>query len=72
MKRYFLMYDSDQTICGRKRHTGGNGNSIKICKGYIRTIRKNEAQYNPRNFTIYDSFAEIEDTGFVPEVYHED
>ena len=72
-KQFFLMYESDELVCKSNDHIYGNANSIKTCKQYIRKIRLNKAQYNPRNFRIYDSFADIDSlTDFVPMVYRED
>ena len=46
---------------------------MSTCKGYIRKVRKDEADKHPRNFRIYDSWAEVDpETGHVPWVYRED
>ena len=72
-KRYFLMYESDQIICRSHDHEYAGGNSVKTCRQYIRNIRRDESQYNPRNFRIYDTFEDVDpETGFVPVVYQED
>ena len=72
MKQFFLMYESDQVIVQSKTHMYGQANSVKTCRQYIRNIRKNEAQYNPRNFRVYDSYGDIDPaTKFVPMVYEE-
>lgn len=71
-KQYFMRYESDQMICGQYDHLYGYASTVKTCKQYIRNCKKREAQYNPRNFRIYDSFADIDPkTGFVPVVYSE-
>lgn len=72
-KQYFMEYESDKIVNRSNIHTYGRGNTIKTCKQYISRVRQNEAQYNPRNFRIYDSFADIDpETDFVPVVYSED
>ena len=54
-------------------HHGGNASTIKSAKSIIRNIRKTMAEYNPRNFKVYDSDGEIDEaTNFVPCVYMED
>ena len=71
-KRYFMMYESDQVTCGSIDHMWGRGNSVKTCKQYIREARQAKAEHNPRNFRVYDSFADIDPaTNFVPVVYSE-
>lgn len=72
-KRYFMKYESDEMVCQSHDHTYGQANSIKTCKQYIRNCRKNYADRNPRNFRIFDSFADVDPvTDFVPCVYQED
>ena len=47
--------------------------SIKTAKMYINRCRKQKAQYNPRNFRIYDHWADVDPiTNYVPCVYQED
>jgi hypothetical protein len=73
MKRYFVKYESDQMICRSFDHIYGNASSIKTAKQYISRCRKTDAEYNPRNFRIYDSWADVDPaTDFVPCVYQED
>ena len=70
-KRYFMMYESDERICGSHDHIYGNASSIKTAKGYIRRCKK-ENNYNPRNFRIFDSWADVDpETDFVSCVYQE-
>lgn len=72
-KRYTMRYESDQRVCQSYDHVYGNASSIKTCKQYINRCRKIEAQYNPRNFRIYDSWGEVDPaTDYVPCVYQED
>lgn len=71
-KRYFVVYESDRCVCRSYDHTYGNASTIKTAKNYIRKIRTNMANDNPRNFRIFDSWADVEgSTGFVPCVYKE-
>lgn len=54
-------------------HIYGFASSIKTCKQYITRCKKNEAEYNPRNFRIFDHYQDVDDaTGYVPCVYKED
>ena len=72
-KRFFMKYESDEMICQSFDHVYGNASTIKTAKQYIRKCRKNEAKYNPRNFRIYDSWADVDpETDHVPCVYQED
>lgn len=72
-KQYFVRYESDRMICNSYDHHGGDASTIKSAKSMIRNIRKSMAEYNPRNFRVYDSDGEIEEsTDFVPCVYRED
>ena len=75
-KRYFLEYESDKVICGSNKHYDYRANSIKTLKSAIKKVRKEEAEYNPRNFVIYDSDGELEYNEqkgheHVPAVYEE-
>ena len=71
-KQYFVEYESDKRICGSYNHTAGNASTINSAKSIIRNIRKTMAEYNPRNFRVYDSDGEIDEaTNFVPCVYME-
>ena len=71
-KQYFVRYESDQRICGEYDHFGGNASTIKSAKAIISGIKNDLAKYNPRNFRVYDSFADVEEsTNFVPCVYKE-
>ena len=72
-KQYFVEYESDRMICNSYNHQGGNASTIKSAKSIIRNIRKTMAEYNPRNFRVYDSDGEIDEaTNFVPCVYAEE
>ena len=72
-KQYFIQYESDKMICGTNIHTDGNASTIKSAKSVIRNIRKRIAEENPRNFRVYDCWADVdENTNFVPCVYSED
>ena len=75
-KRYFLEYESDKVICGSNKHCDCRANSVKTLKSAIKKVRKEEAEYNPRNFVIYDSDGELEYNEqkgheHVPAVYQE-
>lgn len=71
-KRYFVEYESNRKICGGYNHPGGNAGTVKGARSIIRSIRKQEAEHNPRNFRVYDSLGEIDpSTNFVPCVYSE-
>lgn len=72
MKRYFMEYDSDKKVCGSYSHIFGFTNSIETAKGYIRRCRKGYADSNPRNFRIYDTWADVPEGEHVPCVYQED
>ena len=77
MKRYSLHYESDErnpfSNIGEYEHIYGNASTIKTAKQYISRVRKTEARHNPRNFRIYDHFADVDpSTDYVPCVYHED
>lgn len=72
MKRYYMMYESDEVVCRSNDHIYGQG-SLKTCKQYIARVRRSRAEYNPRNFRIYDSFADVDPaTDHVPVVYSEE
>ena len=77
MKQYSMQYESDQrnpfSNIGEYEHFYGYASTIKTAKQYIRKCRKEEAQYNPRNFRIYDHWADVDPaTDYVPYVYQED
>jgi hypothetical protein len=70
VKRYFVEYESDRIICGSNKHTWGYSQTIRTAMTYIARCRKEEAQYNPRNFKIYDTWGDIDpETNHVPCVY---
>lgn len=81
-KRYFLEYKSDKLCPGtwdpelgdynRHLHDGGRGNSMKTMKSYINRIRREEAEYKPHDFRVYDADADVPDDEPVPCVYKED
>ena len=58
MKRYFMEYESDRTVCKTNRHTWGAASSLRTAKQYITKCRKALANENPRNFRIYDTYTE--------------
>lgn len=70
-KRYFGTYKSDEMVCQSYIHHMGNGSSMKTMKGYIKWYRDNKAQYNPRDFRIYDTWADCPPDEHVPCVYQE-
>ena len=82
-KQFFVQYESDKFNRGMYNketgeygcftHTGGNASSIKNAKTVIRKIRCDFAGENPRNFKVYDIWADTDTkTGFAPCVYSED
>lgn len=81
MKRFSVTYESDKyNNMIYNRATGEYGSydhsygtyasSVKTCKGYIKSIRKDYASENPRNFRVFDSWQEDED-GYSLCVYQE-
>lgn len=83
MKRYSMSYTSDRQMGWEEDDNGnfvpsfdhhyGYASSVNVCRQYISRCRKLEAEHNPRNFRIYDHWADIDgSTGFVPCVYRED
>ena len=72
-KRYSMHYESDLTVCRSNDHIYGNASTLKTAKSYISRCRKECADEHPRNFRIYDHFADVDsETGYVPCVYQED
>lgn len=72
-KQFFIMYESDQIVCGSSDHIYGNASTIRSAKSMIRNARKSLAYRNPRNFRVYDCWADVQEgTNFVPCVYQED
>lgn len=71
MKQYFMEYESDRKVCGGYSHVWGFASSIKTAKGYIARCRKREAGHNPRNFRVYDAWADCPEGEHVPCVYRE-
>lgn len=73
MKRYSMQYESDVVVCGNNNHYFGNASTLNVAKGYISKCRKYCSDEHPRNFRIYDHFADVdEETGYVSCVYQED
>lgn len=69
-KRFFVRFESDQRICGSQDHFGGNAGSLKSAKTLISHIKDDYIEYNPRNFRVFDSFADVDpQTNHVPCVY---
>ena len=82
-KQFFVEYESDRynrgmwnkqtNYYGCNVWNAGNASTIRSAKSIIRNVRKNHAEENPRNFKVYDSWADVEpETDFVPCVYAED
>ena len=76
MKQYCVEYESDKrnpfSNHGEFNHTYGFASSIKTARQYISQCREKESRYNPRNFRIYDTYADVDaDTDYVPCVYRE-
>ena len=72
MKRYFLEYESDRKVCGDHSHIYGFASTLKTAKSYINRCKKEDIEYNPRNFRIYDTCGECRENAHVPCVYHEE
>lgn len=73
MKRYSMRYESDEVTCGSNDHEWAMASTVKTAKQYIGRCRTSMARHNPRNFRIYDHWAEVDPTtNFVPCVYQED
>ena len=71
-KQYFVEFESDQIVCGSNVHMASNASSIKSAKSIIKNIRKEYQNDNPRNFKVFDSWADVDSsTNFVPCVYEE-
>lgn len=82
-KRFFMEYISDEReACSGTfnhitqqydKHLHGDlrGNSMKTMKNYISKIRREKAEYNPRDFRVYDLEAPDEPDGHVGQVYYE-
>ena len=72
VKQYFVRYESDKVVCGSNDHPAGAASSLKSAKAVIRSIRKNYAEQNPRNFRVYDTWAELDPaTNHTPIIYSE-
>ena len=73
MKRFSMQYESDEIVCRSNNHTYGYASTIKTAKQYIARCRQTQVQHNPRNFRIYDHYADVDpNTDYVPIVYQED
>lgn len=71
-KQYFVEYESDRKVCGSYTHDAGSASTIRSAKTIIRNVRKHQADENPRNFKVYDCWADIDPaTNHVPCVYEE-
>ncbi len=71
MKRYFMEYESDKKVCGSYSHVYGFASTLKTAKTYINRCRKNDVEYNPRNFRIFDTWGDCAENEHVPCVYQE-
>lgn len=73
-KQFFIMFESDRVVCGSNDHILCNASTIKSARAAIRSARKKEyiAEHNPRNFRVYDSWADVPEDQHVPCVYQED
>lgn len=79
MKRYSLEFESDKINNFSSRedfrysHFYGFASTIKTAKSYISRVKKTYAEDNPRNFRIYDHYADVDPvTDYVPVVYQQD
>lgn len=71
-KQYFVTFEDDKKVCGTNEHMAGNASTIRSAKSIIRNIRKEYVGKNPRNFKVFDSWADVNpETKFVPCVYEE-
>ena len=71
MKRYYTEFECDKVVCRSNIHHAGAASTLKTAKSYIGKMRKMYAEYNPRNFKIYDTWGECEENEHVPCVYEE-
>ena len=72
MKRYSMQYESDQVICRSNIHTFAMASSFKTAKGYIARCMRLKAEFHPKNFKVFDHYADVDPaTGYVPCVYEE-
>ena len=82
-KQYFVEYESDKynpnmwnretESYGSYIHFAGNASTIRSAKSIISQIRKERADENPRDFRVYDTFADVDpETNHVPYVYRVD
>jgi len=81
-KQYFVEYESDKYnrhyYCretgeyGCYLHDGGNASTLRSAKQVIRNIRKMREDEHPRNFKVYDCWADVDETtNHVPCMYEE-
>ena len=67
------MYNPNTKKYGSFEKWLGGCNSVKTAKSYISKAKKELADINPRDFKVYDSFADIcQETNHVPVVYQVD
>lgn len=71
-KQFFVEYTSDRMVCRSYSHIAGRASTIRGAKSIIRKVRQQYAEYNPRDFRVYDSFADVDEDTHVPCVYQED
>lgn len=73
-KQFFIMFESDRIVCGSNDHMLCHASTLKSAKSAIRSARRKDyiAEYNPRNFRVYDSWADAPADQHVPCVYQED
>lgn len=72
-KQFFVEYTSDRKCCGCYTHNAGSASTITSAKRIIRNVRKNDAEYNPRDFKVFDCWADVDEaTNHVPCVYVEE
>ena len=70
MKRYSMQYESDRVVCQSNNHVFGYASSLRAAKGYIGRAKRMYAEDNPRNFRVYDHWADVDPaTDYVPCVY---
>ena len=83
MKRYCIEFETDKpngyrydfktdSYIKTNIRTAGYASTLSSAKSVIRNMKKNPEYENPRNFKVYDTFADVEEeTNYIPCVYEE-
>ena len=72
MKHYSLYFTSDEVVCRSNDHFYGNYSTFKVAKAAISNIKRLYADKNPRNFRIYDQWADVADDEPIPCIYRQE